>query len=99
MKYEQRIVLKNGSEAIIRNGDRSDGAEVFEVFNITHGETDYMLSYPDENSLNPELEAQYLEEKTKSPNTIELIAIVDGKIAGFAGIEAVGEKYKLKLFC
>lgn len=96
MKYEQTILLKNGKEAVIRNGDEPDGAAVFAVFNRTHGETDYLLTYPDENSFDSEQEAQFLKEKAISPNEIELVAIVDGKIAGTAGIESVGEKYKVK---
>ena len=51
MKYEQTILLKNGKEAVIRNGDELDGNDVFDVFNRTHGETDYLLTYPNENSL------------------------------------------------
>ena len=96
MKYEQTILLKNGKEAVIRNGDEPDGAAVFDVFNRTHGETDYLLTYPDENSFDSEQEAQFLKEKAISTNEIELVAIVDGKIAGTAGIESVGEKYKVK---
>ncbi len=96
MKYEQTIILKNGKEALIRNGEASDGAAVFENFNLTHAETDYLLSYPDENSYDPEQEARFLEEKTKSPDEIELVAFVDGKVAGTAGIEAVGKKYKVR---
>lgn len=96
MKYEQKIVLKNGREALIRNGDGPDGAAVFENFNRTHAETDFLLSYPDENSFDAEQEARFLEGKTNSPDEIELIALVDGKIAGTAGIESVGKKYKVK---
>ncbi len=96
MKYEQKIRIKNGQEALIRNGDSADGCSVLEVFNLTHGETDYLLSYPDENSFDQEHEAKFLEEKTKSPDEIELIAILDGKVVGTAGIEAVGKKYKVK---
>ena len=96
MKYYQTIMLKNGKEALIRNGDVSDGSAVFDVFNRSHEETDYLLSYPDENSFDPDQEAQFLKEKAMSSNEIELIAIVDGKIAGTAGIEAVGKKYKVK---
>ena len=96
MKYEQKIQLKNGKEALIRNGDEADGETVFDVFNRTHEETDYLLSYPEENSLDPEQEAQFLKEKTISSNETELVAVIDGRIAGTAGIEAVGNKYKLK---
>ena len=96
MKYSQKIILKNGKEALLRNGDAPDGREVYEIFNLTHAETDYLLSYSDENSLDPEQEAKYLEEKKKNPNGIEIVAVVDGKIVGLAGIGAVGPKYKVR---
>ncbi len=96
MKFEKKIVLKNGKEALIRNGEKADGEDAFEVFNRTHDETDYLLSYPDENSNDPEQEAEFLEERAQSPDETELLAIVDEKIVGTAGITAVGKKYKLK---
>ena len=96
MKYDQKIILKNGNEAWLRNGNASDGTAVYEIFNLTHAETDYLLSYPDENSFDLEQEAQFLEEKTNSSNGIEIVAIVDGKIVGTAGIEAVGAKHKVR---
>ena len=49
---------------------------MFENFNLTHGETDYLLSYADENSFDSEQERLFLEQKAESPNEIELIAIV-----------------------
>ena len=96
MEYERKIILKNGKEALLRNAVGSDGAAVFEIVNRTHDETDYLLSYPDENSYDPEQEARFLEEKANSPNETEIIALVDGKIVGTSGIEAVGKKYKVK---
>ncbi len=96
MRYSQKIILKNGKEANLRNGVSSDGKAVLENFNLTHAETDYLLSYPDENSFNSEQEGQFLEQKANSTNEIEIIAFVDGKVAGTAGIEAVGTKYKVK---
>ena len=96
MKYDQKIILKNGREAQLRNGDAADGDAVYELFQLTHAETDYLLSYPDENSLDREQEAQFLQEKTDSPNGIEILAIVDGKVVGMAGIEAVGKKFKVR---
>jgi len=96
MKFDQRIILKNGKEAWLRNGDVSDRNAAYENFNATHAETDYLLSYPEENSFDPEQEGQFLKEKAESPNEIEILAVVDGKVIGMAGIEAVGTKYKVK---
>lgn len=96
MKYSNNVILKNGMECFLRNGISSDGEAVYENFNLTHGETDYLLSYPDENSFDPEQEGQFLNEKTESTNEIEIIAFVDGNVVGTAGIEAVGTKYKVK---
>lgn len=96
MKYSQKIILKNGKEAWLKNGEASDGSAVYENFNATHAETDYLLSYSDENSFDPEQEAKLLEEKTKSANEIEIIALVDSTVIGTAGIEPVGTKYKVR---
>ena len=96
MKYDREIILKNGAKARLRNGDASDGPAVYENFNQTHAETDFLLSYPEENSYDPEQEGRFLQEKTESVNEIEIIALVDGKVAGTAGIEAVGHKHKVR---
>ena len=96
MEYSEKIILKNGKEAWIRNTGEADGRSVYEVFQETHAETDFLLSYPDENSFTAEEEAQYLKRKTESKNEIEIIAVVDGKVVGCAGIEAVGAKDKVK---
>ena len=60
MKYCQQIVLKNGKTAVLRNGVASDGSAVFENFNRTHAETDYLLFYSDENSFDAEQEGRLL---------------------------------------
>ena len=96
MKYNKIITLKNGREALLRNGEYADGEAVFVNFNETHAETDYLLSYPDENSFDAQQEAEFLKEKAESSNEIQIVAVVDGMVAGTAGIEAVGAKYKLK---
>lgn len=96
MKYNKIITLKNGREALLRNGEYADGEAVFVNFNETHAETDYLLSYPDENSFDAQQEAEFLKEKAESSNEIQIVAVVDGVVAGTAGIEAVGAKYKLK---
>ena len=96
LKYNKIISLKDGRKCYLRNGTENDAQEVLDVFNLTHAETDYLLTYPDENSFTVEQEGAFLKAKTESSNEIEIIAVVDGKIAGTAGIDALGNKYKTK---
>ena len=96
MRYDETITLKNGAKCRLRNGTEADGPAVFENFNLTHAQTDYLLSYPDENSFDPAQEGQFLKRKAESANEVEIIAEIDGSIAGTAGVEAVGTKYKTR---
>ena len=96
MLYNKRISLRDGRTCVLRNGDAQDGQALFDNFMLTHAQTDWLLSYPDENSMNAAQEAAFLKEKAMSPNEIEIIAEIDGKVVGSAGIERVGHKDKVK---
>lgn len=96
MKYNQVIKLKNGMECCLRNGTECDGQAVLDNFNLTHEETDYLLTYPDENCFDVIQERQFLKEKSESKNEIEIVAVIDDVVVGTAGIEATGKKYKVR---
>ena len=96
MEYLKTIQLKDGRLCVLRNGTARDGFAVYENFNLTHGQTDFLLSYPEENSMTAEQEAQFLQKKTESPREIELVAEIGGQIVGTAGIEQVGAKEKVR---
>ena len=96
MKYKKVLLLKNGVECCLRNGMESDGQAVLDNVRLTHGETDYLLTYPDENSFDAMQESQFLKEKTESKDEVEIVAIVDHAVVGTAGLEAVGKKYKVR---
>ena len=95
MKYTKKFIAKNGKEILIRNAESADGEAVLENFNITHAETDFLLTYPDENTFTPEIESRFLGRKAESANEAELVAVSDGRIVGTAGVDAVGAKYKV----
>lgn len=95
MEYYKLITLKGGRECCLRSGTESDGAAVYDNFNLTHSETDYLLAYPDENSFTAEQESKFLNTKAESENEVLIVAVVDGAIVGTAGIDAVGGKYKV----
>lgn len=96
MRYQKEIALKDGTPCLLRSADESDAQEVLRSFNLTHAQTEYLLTYPEENSFTAEQEATFLRERNQSENAIEICAIVDGKVAGTAGFEPVGGQEKLR---
>lgn len=96
MKYNKQVFLNDGTECLLRNASASDAKTVYDLFNLTHAQTENLLSYPDENSYDVEQESRFLEEKENSENAVEICAFVNGKLTGTAGIEPVGSKDKVK---
>ena len=96
MKYNKTITLKDGRKCTLRNGEEKDGQVVLANFILTHEQTDYLLSYPDENTMTAEQESRFLQEKADSDNGIEILAEVEGAVAGLAGFDAVGSREKLR---
>ena len=96
MEYNSTVTLKDGKACIIRNGTASDGQALLDIFNLTHTQTDYLLTYPEEHSYTAEDEAELLRRKTDSVDEIELLAELDGKVVGSAGIGSVGRKEKIR---
>ena len=96
MTYSRQIVLKNGNTALLRNAEPSDAGAVLENFSLTHAETDYLLTYPDESTFDTEREACFLQRKAESANEIEIIAVADGRVVATAGVDAVGTRDKLR---
>ena len=95
MRYAKTVVLKGGVELLVRNAVASDASALRETTQLTHAETDYLLSYPDEQSVDDEQEARSLEETERSGNEVELVAIIDGQIVGSAGVSAVRSRRKV----
>lgn len=96
MEYNETITLKDKKPCILRNGTEKDGQALLDIYILTHAQTDYLLSYPDETTMTADQEAQFLKEKTQSQNEIEILAEVDGTVVGSAGIECIGRKDKTK---
>ncbi len=69
---------------------------MLDIFVLTHSQTDFLLSYPDEIKFTLEEEAEYMQKKADSENEVEIMALVDGKVVGSAGVDSVGKAYKLK---
>ena len=96
MEYRKTIILKDGRECLLRNGTEKDGKTLLDIFILAHEQTDYLLTYPDETTMTAEEEGQFLKGMTESSHGIEIVAEIDGVMAGTAGIDAVGLKDKLR---
>lgn len=96
MEYNKTIRLKDGRECVLRAATQVDAQAVYDNFELTHSETEYLLSYPGENSFTVTQEAQFLKEREQAENEAELCAVVEDRIVGTAGIGAVGAKDKIK---
>ena len=95
MRYTKTVLLAGGQELLVRNAVASDARALRETTQCTHAQTDYLLSYPDEQSGDDEQESRSLEETERSCNEVELVAIIDGRIAGSAGVSAVRSRRKV----
>ena len=96
MRYHKIITLKDGRTCTLRNGTAEDGQALLDIFNLTHAQTDYLLTYPEEHSYTAEDEAELLRRKTDSADEIELLVELDGKVIGSAGIGCVARKEKTR---
>lgn len=96
MKYEKLITLKNGKTLILKNGTFFDGQAMFDVFTKTHVETDFNITYEDEIDFTSDDECKYLKNKEESPDEIEILAFVDGKLVGTAGLTKIDKRFKLR---
>ena len=84
-----------GSSGQLQPDARGDGLPAH-LSRLTHAETDYLLTYPDEGGFTLEGEAEYLQGRAESDNEVEILAVVDGSIVGSAGVGCVGSKEKLR---
>ena len=96
MEYRNTITLKDGRRCVLRNATESDGKAALDNFILTHEQTDNLLSYPDESDITAEQESEFLKSKTESDREIEILAEVEGSVVGLAGVDSMGNKYKVR---
>ena len=96
MKFEKEFLIKDGRKLLIRHAEEKDAPEVLRSFLLTHGETDFLKTYPEESTMTAEDEARFLRRVEEDARSAELIAVLDGRVVGCAGISPVGTCLKLR---
>ena len=85
MRYSKTVILKDGRTYIVRNGTEGDAQGVWDNFVLTHGETEFLSTYPEEVTFTLEQEKAYLKQREESERDAALLAEVDGKSSGRPG--------------
>ena len=96
MQFRKVVALKDGRTCIVRNGVVQDAQAVLENFILTHGQTDYLATYPEENRFTLAQEEAFLKRKEEHAREVELVAEVDGVINGTAGVDCISGAEKLR---
>ncbi len=94
MEYNKKFLLKNGSTCHIRNANEKDAEAVLKNMALTRKQTDFLLTYSDEQHFTIKEEVEFLRDKAESKREAILIAMIDNKLVGSAGIMPVGAWYK-----
>ena len=96
MRYSKTVRLKDGRTCMIRNGTQRDAQSVWDNFVLTHGETEFLTTYPEEVTFTLEQEEAYLKQKEESGRDAALLAEVDGKVVGTAGVDGINAAEKTR---
>lgn len=79
---EKIIILKDGTEAVLRAPRKEDAPALLEYLYVTAGETEFLLRYPEECTMTVEMEEKYIETLNQSEFDIMILCEVQGRIAG-----------------
>lgn len=91
------FTMKDGCTAILRPPEASDAANMLACLREESGETDFILTYPEDwDSMTVAQEESFLTACRSSPDCMMLICEVDGEIAGNCEINFYTHRMKLR---
>ena len=100
MKFEHRkVTLKDGRTCVLCPTYPEYAEEMIEYLKITAAETPFVLRYPDEVNYTLEGEKEILGRLLEDEGSVMMLALVDGKVAGNASINGLGNKRKILHRC
>lgn len=79
---EKKIHLKNGKVAILKSPCATDAEKMLYFVKTACGETDYLLRYPEEWTMDIEQEINWINRLRTSPDTVAITCYVDGEVVG-----------------
>ena len=95
----KEVKLKDGGTAVIRSAAVEDAPDCLEYLRVTATETPFLLREPEENDMTLEMEEAFLRARLEDPQSLMLIARVDGEYAGNCGLVSLGNKLRVRHRC
>ncbi len=92
----ETILLKDGRRCILRSSSAEDAQGVLDNYILTHAQTDQLLTYPEEFLFTAEQEASFLLTRAASEDEVHIVAVVDGRIVGTAGVDRISRLEKMR---
>ena len=96
---EKEVKLKDGRTAVLRSAKPEDAADCLEYLRVTAAETPFLLREPEENDMTIEMEEAFLRARLNDPDSLMLIARIDGEYAGNCGLVSLGDKLRIRHRC
>ena len=85
---EKKIILKDGSEAVLRSPTKADAADMARFVKSIASETDFTLRTPEEYAaLTVEAEATSIEKINASQNVTSIICTLDGRLCANCNLQ------------
>ena len=96
---EKTITLKDGRTCVLRPNGPDLAEQMLKYLKKTAGETEFLLTYPDEVNYTLEGVTETLGRGLENPYNIMMAAIVDGKHAGNGRVYGIGAQRKYRHRC
>lgn len=82
MRIEKIVIPVDGHELVLRNAEESDADLLLDYLRVTSAETPFLIREPDEITMTPDQERQFIAEQNASANNLMLLGFWDGAHAG-----------------
>lgn len=87
-EFERKtFLMKNGMPCTLRLPEKEDAEQLLSMFQAVAGQTDFLLTYPEEIHYSVEGEERFIEGSLQNEDQLLLVAEVDGKIVGDCQID------------
>lgn len=100
MNFEPRMYkLKDGRTLTIKNQEPDDAGKMLEYMKQTAEESENIVRYPEEVEISEkelQRERELLQKKQEDERSLMLGAYLDGKLAGNAGLQCTGDRFKMQ---